>query len=143
MTVEWVGTFVVYVLAFWGMWKTFDTIFHFFFPSCSKCEKKDRSIQKLKKELASCDRGGSDYLLKRTKKAEEQVVVWRRRSLEQIALKKLNTCSPDELEEIYGCGPVTANKLIKNRPLNTLEEANGLIPGRSIQALLNWAESLY
>jgi len=148
MTAELIGKFVMYVLAFWGLWKTFDTAFHFFFPtsSCSKCSNKDREIQRLQKEVKEVvDRpvsGGSGYLRNRLKQAEEQVTVWRRRSLEQIALKRLNTCSPDDLEEIYGCGPVTAQKLIRSRPLNTLEEANGLIPGRSIQALLNWAESL-
>ena len=143
---ELIGQFVVYVLAFWGLWKIFDMCFHFFFPKRNHRDK-DAEIKRLREVIIKDGRSGSgsdssDYLRKRLKQAEGQVVVWRRRSLEQIALKKLNTCSPDELEEIYGCGPVTAQKLIRSRPLNTLEDANGLIPGRSIQALLNWAESL-
>jgi hypothetical protein len=151
MTLEFAGQFVLYVLAFWGLWKVFDTTFHLFLPpnsDCKGCKKRDKEIQTLKEErdprhrwdLANPTQLNANPYAIQLKRLKEERDRWKREALEQIALKKLNTCSPQELEQIYGCGPVSAQKLIRRRPLKNLEEANRVIPGRSVRSLLNWAE---
>ena len=155
MTLEIIGQFVVYVLAFWGMWKIFDKIFHTFFPSID--HRQDQEIKDIKKiigapkSLSSTDssaqyhRGGHtsgnyDQIRQelRTVKAEKER--WRKKALSIIALQKLNVASPKQIESIYGCGPKTAQKIIGRRPFNKVEDVVRVIPGCHVDSILRWAE---
>jgi len=169
MTTSMVFQFVCYVFAFWGLWKAFDSILHLCFwikdpNQCNGCHNKQKDIRKLKDEVkkltfdlqrkvlrqiasdlplpdeARQPESTDSYLMQRAKMAETKASQWRDVALEHIAVQKLNTCSPQEIEQIYGCGPISVKKIVESRPVKSIEQVDRLIPGQNAYHIKRWAE---
>lgn len=99
--------FVGYVFAFWGMWKLFDAVVHGFkkpaVGDCSDCRNYERMIANLKTELRRAENKAA-YGHKLDRLAEEA-----------IAVGQINIASQEEIEQIFGIGPVKAAEIIRKR----------------------------
>lgn len=148
--------FLIHVLAFWGVWKVADAVFHRIIPpACLQCKRKDEEFDLVCEELNALREmmGKTDKVKPRTEVKKETLELHEKFAnanrkvndlLERVrrlrALHQINSARAEEIDDIYGVGKVIAGRIVQMRPFNSLEDVDRLIPGFNISSILRWSD---
>lgn len=144
--------FILYVTAFWALWKVLDASLHgwkSYFKKeepvkhdpCPLCKNEPVVIEKIIEKLVekiverkvstSWDNQSLDRQLKDIEKFRKD---------EQEAVKKINEATQDQLEAIHGIGPVSDKKVAEKRPFRDFQHIKEALRESIANKIILWAK---
>ena len=124
--------FMGYTFAFWLMWKVFDKVYHHIRgdanTACYPCGKKKIEIVRLEALVERLTREKREIELSNSFKEKDEL----------RAIKILNVAGQRTIEDIYGIGPVKAQKLVEARPFYSYADVEKAVPGFK-RDIISWS----